>query len=527
MRLQENEIFASRYRLERMLGRGGYSEVWLAEDTYTSLLVALKIYAPGAGLDEEGVKLFSQEFALVFNLNHSNLLKPSFYDTEERMPYLVLPYCRNGSAHKEVGRMSEEEAWKFFRDAAAGLEYLHMQDPPLIHQDIKPDNVLIDDNGRFLITDFGISTRIRSTLRKSVQQTSNTGGTLAYMGPERFGKHPAPIIASDIWSLGATVFELITGYPPFDEHGGIVQKSGADLPEIGENCSSELKELITACLALEPWDRPTAAQIREYVETRLRGEHPRLELPSRNAGGPAIKEEKIHKNAETKMIKESREMPPPIPKKKNPGIAWSIVAGIFILIAGIGLYIWIDTRKGSEKKVLEMQRSAQEQQEKEQAVFESCSSVTDYRQYLVDYPEGRFVTEANQSIHAMEEEAARQQQQAEENKRRAEAQAAEQRRQAELTAWQTPLKRKSSQCPYSLNDRIEVSKIAVTENRCTVTYRYLYVSKYDMSSSELEAMKTEIRQEARSFQSLIPSGKGLTAVISDKAKREVTQILIF
>ena len=71
MQLEENKIFANRYRLLRLLGRGGFSEVWLAEDVMTALQVALKVYAPGGGMDERGVQLFSTEFALVFNLNHS------------------------------------------------------------------------------------------------------------------------------------------------------------------------------------------------------------------------------------------------------------------------------------------------------------------------------------------------------------------------------------------------------------------------------------------------------------------------
>ena len=74
MQLEENILFANRYRLERLLGRGGFSEVWLADDTLTSLKVALKVYAPGGGMDEHGVQLFSTEFSLVFNLNHGNLL---------------------------------------------------------------------------------------------------------------------------------------------------------------------------------------------------------------------------------------------------------------------------------------------------------------------------------------------------------------------------------------------------------------------------------------------------------------------
>jgi serine/threonine protein kinase len=86
-----------------------FSEVWLALDQITSLQVALKNYAPGTGLDDEGIKLFTQEFSLVYDLNHTNLLKPSYYDYFDRMPFLVLPYCEQGSCLKLIGRMSEKE----------------------------------------------------------------------------------------------------------------------------------------------------------------------------------------------------------------------------------------------------------------------------------------------------------------------------------------------------------------------------------------------------------------------------------
>jgi TPR repeat protein len=144
---------------------------------------------------------------------------------------------------------------------ASGLEYLHKQNPPVIHQDIKPDNVLIDANGQFMITDFGISAKARSTLRKSAQRHNVSGGTIAYMAPERFGKDNTPVMASDIWALGATLYELLTGDTPFGEHGGLVQKSGAEIPTLDGNWSNELKQIVKSCLQPNPDDRPSAQQI--------------------------------------------------------------------------------------------------------------------------------------------------------------------------------------------------------------------------------------------------------------------------
>lgn len=125
---------------------------------------------------------------------------------------------------KLVGKFSEQDAWRLLRDVASGLAWLHAMNPPVIHQDIKPDNIMVADNGDFMITDFGVSTHLRSTLRKSLSSAFSSAGTVAYMAPERFGKDNTPIMANDIYSLGATVFEMLSGDTPFGDDGGLVQK---------------------------------------------------------------------------------------------------------------------------------------------------------------------------------------------------------------------------------------------------------------------------------------------------------------
>ena len=262
MQLTQNTYFGegNRYYLDKLLGRGGFSEVWLAKDAITDLELVLKVYAPGTGMDEDGLQTFSKELARVYHLNHPNLLRPQHVDSWQGMPYLLMAYCAQGSLVKQKGGMSEKAIRKVLHDVASGLAYLHAHD--VIHQDIKPDNVLLDDAGNYVITDFGISTRARSTLRKSVgASAAHSGGTIAYMGPERFGKEPAPIKASDVWSLGAMLYELMTGDTPFGEHGGLIQKSGAEIPTIQGNYSDELKQMVEQMLALNPWDRPTAEDL--------------------------------------------------------------------------------------------------------------------------------------------------------------------------------------------------------------------------------------------------------------------------
>ncbi|MDR2130906.1 MAG: serine/threonine protein kinase [Odoribacteraceae bacterium] len=309
MQLQENALFdRDRYRLIRLLGRGGFSEVWLAEDTKTGLHIALKIYAPGTGLDEDGVKLFSHEFSLVFNFNHPNLLKPSYYDVCDRMPYLIMPYCEQGSANKLIDNITEEEAWKFLHDVSAGLAYLHNRQPdPVIHQDIKPGNILMDDSRTFFITDFGISTKARNTLRMS-KPKHGSSGTLAYMGPERFGKDNMPIKAGDIWALGATLYELLCGVPPFGEHGGLIQKSEAEIPNIPGKWSRALTSIVELCLQKDPWQRPTAEQIVAWTNRHAQGE-------------------KIHFKHNT-----------PATKTRKRGIGWIVAICILILAIAGGIF---------------------------------------------------------------------------------------------------------------------------------------------------------------------------------------------
>lgn len=269
--MEQNNLFKNRYLLVRLLGKGGFSEVWLANDTKTNIRVALKIYAPSTGLDDSGLDVFAREFSLVVNANHKNLLKPLYYDSYKRQPFLVLPYCQKGSIKGEIGKMSEKDAWRLLRDVASGLAWLHNMNPPVVHQDIKPDNILIGDNGDFMITDFGVSTRLRATLRKSISSALSSAGTIAYMAPERFSKDNTPIMGNDIYSLGATVFEMLTGDAPFGDDGGLYQMKGAAVPELKGGFSSQMKKVIARCLRTNPWDRPTAEQLEKWADDGLHG----------------------------------------------------------------------------------------------------------------------------------------------------------------------------------------------------------------------------------------------------------------
>lgn len=270
---KEGDILCSKYELVKQFNKGGFSSVWLAKDLKAKQDFAVKIYAQESGLDEDGIEEFREEYNLVVNLTHSNIFKPLAYDIHDNKPFLVMPYCKKGSASSLIGKITEDEAWDFAHDVAAGLAYLH-DTRNIVHQDIKPGNILIDEDGKYMITDFGISTKlhksVRMTLRQAQEmQNTNYGcGTPEYMGPERWPQKgyvpPAkPIFGSDIWSLGATLYELLAGDVPFGETGGAMQRGTHTIPAISGNYSKELKKLISLCLSEDAWNRPTAKLIAE------------------------------------------------------------------------------------------------------------------------------------------------------------------------------------------------------------------------------------------------------------------------
>jgi len=289
---QRIQVFDDQYILLKSIGKGGFSEVWLAKDSVSLVEFAIKIYSQTADLDDDGIAEFRKEFAVMCSLYNTNLLRPQTFNVSGRYPYLVLPFCKNGSANGLIGRMSEDDLWNFIKDVSYGLSYLHSRERPIIHRDIKPLNILINDQKQYLISDFGISTNLIRTMSRT---QNDVVGTLQYMGSEchpKVGetKAPNPIIANDIWAFGATLYELATGTVPFGDYGGLTQRSLHKVPVIKKDYSQKLKDLIYLCLSEEPWDRPSADEIYEIARSKgeIHVSHPKHGQWKKAAGALAV-----------------------------------------------------------------------------------------------------------------------------------------------------------------------------------------------------------------------------------------------
>lgn len=364
---QINQVFADRYILRKRLGYGAFSEVWQAEDKMAGNMVAVKIYAPDKGLDDDGIEVFRREYATVFNITHQNLLRPSYFEVSNDSPFLVLPYCSKGNVSKYIGKMSETDIVKFLHDVSSGLSYLHEQEPPIIHQDIKPDNVLISDDGHYKLTDFGISTRVRSTMRSNSSELKSEG-TRAYMGPERFTNSAIPIKASDVWSLGATAFELMTGDAPFGNFGGLSMINNSEIPEIEGDYSEDLKFLVRSCLEKDAWNRPTAQHIHKITEKYLDSKvwdlseiktKKRESYTKTKPQGEQFGKKTTHHNSSDSESQSGSFGAKTTPKssadiiddnRNNKNNKWWIILLILLLCIGIGIYLLIHKEK-SDKEI--------------------------------------------------------------------------------------------------------------------------------------------------------------------------------
>ncbi|HET8627369.1 MAG TPA: serine/threonine-protein kinase, partial [Thermomicrobiales bacterium] len=211
--LAEDAVLNGRYRLDRLIGVGGFARVFLATDLLLKRLVAVKVLNPDLGGEADFLARFAREAQAVAALEHPHILGVHDYGEAGGTAYLVMPYVEGGSLHdrlRAAGRLAPGEAAEYLRQAAAALDYAHARG--VVHRDVKPQNLLLRDGGaRLLLSDFGIAKVLGAA---SAHSRTGVVGTLAYMAPEQFEGHVGP--ATDVYALGCVLFQLLTGRLPYD-----------------------------------------------------------------------------------------------------------------------------------------------------------------------------------------------------------------------------------------------------------------------------------------------------------------------
>lgn len=258
-------LFKNRYKLIRQIGEGGYGVVWLACDILNNTEVAIKIYRDAIPCDI--VERARKEYAIGVSVYHPNILPSYDFNHYEGALYIIMPYCSFGSIDKLCGKIPEQTLWRIIKDISSGLEYLHNYG--IMHLDIKPANILLDSQGHYVISDFGLSHRATSLIH--AYDKAKTIGGAAYMSPERFAPNTRIDIYSDIWSLGVSIYELVTGELPFHGWGGQQQLCDRILSLQCDKCSKKLRNLIDACINPHPQNRPSATEIIALADSIITG----------------------------------------------------------------------------------------------------------------------------------------------------------------------------------------------------------------------------------------------------------------
>ncbi|MGD1047727.1 MAG: serine/threonine-protein kinase, partial [Candidatus Krumholzibacteriaceae bacterium] len=247
----------SHYRIIEKLGEGGMGVVYKAEDTRLHRFVALKFLPPRVS-DEEATQRFVNEAHAVSALDHPNICAIHEIDqTDDGQMFIVMPCYEGASLETMIGRgpLGIEEALGVASQIARGLAKAH--EKGIIHRDVKPGNILVTGDGLAKIVDFGLAKLVTQT---KLTRMGTTLGTVRYMSPEQARGQDVDE-RSDIWSLGAVLYEIVTGMPPFrgEHEQAIIYSILNETPEPVERllpgAPRGLDRIVTRALAKDPAQR--------------------------------------------------------------------------------------------------------------------------------------------------------------------------------------------------------------------------------------------------------------------------------
>lgn len=272
-------MIAGRYTLVREIGRGGMGVVWLARDELLGRQVALKRIGLLPGASETDLRRAESEGRLAAALNHPHVVGVYDMADQDGEHWLVMEYVDGPSLStvlKDEGTVSHTRAAILLGQAADALAAAHAGG--IVHRDVKPSNMLVGHGDELKLADFGIA---RADADPSLTMTGTMTGSPAYLAPEVASGGTATS-ASDVWSLGASLFHALSGQPPYDlgENviGGLYRIVHEDPPRL--EGADWLAPVLEATMAKDPADRWSMAQVRSYLESGAKAASPvRLATP--------------------------------------------------------------------------------------------------------------------------------------------------------------------------------------------------------------------------------------------------------
>ncbi len=266
-------LISDRYRIERLVARGGMATVYAAIDTRLDRRIALKVIHPHLAADESFQKKFVREAKIAAALSHPNLVNVFDQAVDGEIVYLVMEYVAGitlREALNDFKKLDAKRALEIFEPVMAGLAAAH--GAGILHRDIKPENVLLADDGKIKLSDFGLARPIAAQT-----QTGGVVGTVAYLSPELVSRGTADA-RSDIYASGVMLFELLAGRQPFQGEQAVqiaMQHANSNVPApstVDASIPALMDELVLWATAKNPTDRPADAVEFHSVVQRARND---------------------------------------------------------------------------------------------------------------------------------------------------------------------------------------------------------------------------------------------------------------